>query len=85
MPDVNLNSDSDDGGMKFKIIDISVFLAEKLLFSFCISTSQVLPKTNPHGKMKFANKQARIFVVIKFLTFGVLKVKGFINVYVQSR
>ena len=56
MPDVNLNSDSDDGGMKFKIIDISVFLAEKLLFSFCISTSQVLPKTNPHGKMKFANK-----------------------------
>ena len=44
MPDVKLNSGSDDVGLKFKIIGISVTIGLNAIVSFGISSSQVLPK-----------------------------------------
>jgi hypothetical protein len=43
---------------------------------FGISSSQVLPKKNYEGIMKFANNWARVFVVITFLTFGEAQIIG---------
>ena len=62
MPDVKLNSGSNDVGLKFKIIGIS--------------SSQVLPKKNHEERMNFADNWARVFVVITFLSFGEAQIIG---------
>ena len=69
MADVKLNSGSDDVGMKFKIIGISLTFGLNAIF-FGISSSQVLPKKNHDGRINFADNWAKVHVMITFLTFG---------------
>ena len=69
MPDVKLNSGSDDVGMKFKIIGISLTFGLNAIVFNWYSSSQVLPKESHDGRMNFPDNLARTCVVIAFLIF----------------